>query len=360
MKTTYFTLIVTDSTQSNPSSPSKPAGLFSQRASPFRRPESPLGRSPSTVRASTPQQDAPKHGGSPLKQSAPMSSATSYAESPIRPLNISRNNTPGLTQQPTSPTSTSRPLTTPATDRSWIKSPQDPNVHASKSPIPFSLPQATSKQPASSTPFNTRPAASLSTTNSKDPFSSLPPQTLHTMRESFSVLDRSNSGNISTSDISHALSDLGLSSDPATLSTYFPSGSSQNNLNLAGYLSTLTRDFLRLSRREELLAAFSAFDTDDSGQIDVAELREALLTTPMLPEDSQDGARALSAQDINAAMDGFVGRRTLQKGQIHAASGGGLAGRNGKGGDVFRYGDFATSVWGAGNAGGRGDQGVAG
>jgi Ca2+-binding EF-hand superfamily protein len=174
------------------------------------------------------------------------------------------------------------------------------------------------------------------------------------MRESFSVLDRSNSGTVTAQDVSQALADLGLDNSSTSLAQYFPPGTS--SLNLASYLSTLTRDFLKLDRRDQVMAAFSAFDADDNGQIDVAELREALMTTmPVADDDEFGGGRVLSAADVDAAMEGFVGRRVLRKGQIHAGGGGLAMGKGAKGGDVFRYGDFATNVWGS-NANGRGSE----
>lgn len=92
-----------------------------------------------------------------------------------------------------------------------------------------------------------------------------------------------------------------------------------------------------MSRREELLEAFSAFDADDSGQIDVNELREALCE--LAPEPGS-GERMLSAAEVNACMEGFVGRRGFKKAQM------GNGGRLGGKGDVFRYYDFVGGIWG--------------
>lgn len=98
---------------------------------------------------------------------------------------------------------------------------------------------------------------------------------------------------------------------------------------------------VRLSRQDELTAAFSAFDNDDSGQIDVAELKDALIHTA-----SESGAR-LTEREIEDVMDGFVGRRVLKKGQINS----GLGGKK----EVFRYGDFTSSIWGTGNGNNQND-----
>ncbi len=85
------------------------------------------------------------------------------------------------------------------------------------------------------------------------------------------------------------------------------------------------------------MSAFSAFDDDDSGQIDLAELRDALLHTAPEP-----GEKPLTAAEIDKVMNGFTGRRAFSKSK---------AGGLGKRGEVFRYQDFVNSVVG-GNGGG--------
>jgi Ca2+-binding EF-hand superfamily protein len=205
----------------------------------------------------------------------------------------------------------------------------------SKSPIPFKL---NSSVPEKREELIPRPLSMRnevpSTRMNTDPLSSVPPNYLHTMRESFSVLDRSNSGQITKSDVSTTLSELGLDNSASTMSIYFPSGSS--SLNLGAYLNLLSGDLARLSRQDELMAAFSAFDNDDSGQIDIAELKEALMTT------APESGAPLSEREIEEVMEGFVGRRVLKKGQINSNLGGKK--------EVFRYADFTSSIWGtAGN-----------
>jgi Ca2+-binding EF-hand superfamily protein len=167
-----------------------------------------------------------------------------------------------------------------------------------------------------------------------DALSAVPPNYLHTMRESFSVLDRENTGNITKSDVASTLAELGLDDSPAAMAAFFPKSGS---LNLSSYLNLLAQDLVRLSRQDELAAAFSAFDKDDSGQIDVAELKDALLNTA--PEDG----RHLSSRDLDQVLDGFVGRRVLKKGQVTSGLGGNK--------EVFRYNDFITNIWAAGSTG---------
>jgi len=129
------------------------------------------------------------------------------------------------------------------------------------------------------------------------------------------------------------LSQLGLTASPATLATYFPSGS--QTMNLATYLHTLADILARMSPPSELNAALEAFDDDDSGQIDLAELKDALLHTAPEP-----GEKKLTEREIDMVVEGFSGRRAFGKG-------GKSLGR----GEVFRYAEFVASISGGGNAG---------
>ncbi|KIW08790.1 uncharacterized protein PV09_00724 [Verruconis gallopava] len=329
---------------SNPSSPLRPAPLSFARSdsngrmSPFRRPESPLTKSPSTVRAATPQ-------GSPLKQSTP-----------------SR-----FSQQPSSSASSKPAFTSnTADDRSWIHTRSAANSFSEAAMDTPESPTRSPRQLASSTSslaprFDTQangstarpsysdrtPTASSFRSESTprapapaDPLSSIPPQYLHTMRESFAVLDRANTGFITQSDLVHQLNELGLDASPAALSQYFPPGSS--SLNLSSYLHLLSADLTRLTSSTELMDAFSTFDVDDSGQIDVQELKEALLST--MPEPGED-QRRLTEREVDMAMEGFTGRRAFKKGAAGNTAGLGAGDRR----PVFRYGDFVKGIWGVGS-----------
>lgn len=151
------------------------------------------------------------------------------------------------------------------------------------------------------------------------------------MRESFSVLDRDNSGSVDAADVAEMLSQLGLSATPSTLASYFSDG--PKSINLATYLNTLSDLLSGLSHPTELDAAFEAFDDGDDGQIDLAELKDALLH--IAPEP---GERKLTEREIDVVVEGFSGRRAFGKG------GKGL-GR----GEVFRYQEFVAGVTGGGN-----------
>lgn len=103
-----------------------------------------------------------------------------------------------------------------------------------------------------------------------------------------------------------------------------------------------------MSSSQDLMNALAAFDDDDNGQIDVAELRDALLHT--LPED---GGRPLTEQQIDEVLGGFTGRRAF--GGRPAKTGGAS-----KRGEVFQYHDFVRSIMGGDNAtGGRHEAGSA-
>jgi hypothetical protein len=125
------------------------------------------------------------------------------------------------------------------------------------------------------------------------------------------------------------------------LAAYFPNGA--QSINLATYLSTLSDLLSGLSHPSELNAAFEAFDDGDDGQIDLGELKDALLHTAPEP-----GERKLTEREIDMVVEGFSGRRAFGKG------GKGL-GR----GEVFRYQEFVSSVTGGGNSGENGANTVA-
>jgi len=98
------------------------------------------------------------------------------------------------------------------------------------------------------------------------------------------------------------------------------------------FLHTLSSLLGPLSSQQELINAFAAFEEDDSGQIDVKELRDALLHT-----SPEAGEQSLNEREVDQVIDGFKGRRDFAKG---------LAGGNR--GEVFRYHDFVTTAMGAG------------
>lgn len=174
------------------------------------------------------------------------------------------------------------------------------------------------------------------------------------MRESFEVLDASNSGTVNSASLADLLEQLGMDDSPRALSAFFPPNAPAK-LNLARYLDMLSAPHSELSQPEELAAAFGAFDVDDSGQVDLAELRDALLHTA--PEPGAENLR-MSEREVDSIMADFASRR--------AFGGKGVFGKDlvngtgGKGrGEVFRYRDFMANLTGGAGDSGEGQVEVA-
>ena len=113
---------------------------------------------------------------------------------------------------------------------------------------------------------------------------------------------------------------------------FFPPGAPQT-LPLPTFLSTLSSLLAPLSSQTELINAFAAFDDHDSGEIDVGELKDALLHTA--PDPGESGANAREVEEI---LGGFVGKKAFGK----EMRGGGSAGR----GEVFRYREWVGGLMG--------------
>ncbi|KAF1841683.1 EF-hand [Cucurbitaria berberidis CBS 394.84] len=336
------------STTPTPYKPS-PLSFNSPRQSPFRRPGSIRESSPSTVRPATPGSSPLKPKDTPttpsqaiLRQSA-TSNASQNAPSWLNtrgtattpePLSSPTRNIPSPTRQVSSSTQhTVRALNTASIAAKF-------DTGREHTPPPLSAQKALSTErlapieKAAERPA-TRPAP-LTRGVSSDALSKLPPPLLHSMRESFSVMDRDNDGSVNASDVADMLSQLGLSATPSQLSAYFNGAQS---INLATYLNTLSDLLGGLSHANELSAAFEAFDDGDDGQIDLAELKDALLHTAPEP-----GEKKLTEREIDMVIEGFSGRRAFGKG-------GKSLGR----GEVFRYQEFMSSLTGGGNGGENGE-----
>lgn len=218
----------------------------------------------------------------------------------------------------------------PQSERPLSPSPHAPGSHSRAGSNGFSI----SAGPSRNSPNNMNSASAQS-----DVLSKLPPQILHSMRESFSVLDSNSTGTINAASVLETMQSLGL--QERNMSQFFPPGQPQQ-LSLPQYLNQLANMLVNVSPPQELLNALAAFDDDDSGQVDVAELREALLNTAPDP-----GERVLTERDIEKAMEGFTGRRILGKHAVGIAGVRGLDGRSSKKhGDVFRYQEFVGNLTG--------------
>ena len=156
------------------------------------------------------------------------------------------------------------------------------------------------------------------------------------MREAFEVLDSSNTGCVTAASVTDMLQQMGLDSSPAHVREFFPP-TGPSSLNLAKYLDTLSAPLADMSHPEELQAAFSAFDIDDSGQIDVAELHKAVSTTA--PEPGEDDLR-IGGRELDGILGEFTARRAFGSKSV---------GRDARTkGDVFRYKDFMQVLLGGG------------
>ncbi|TGJ87733.1 hypothetical protein E0Z10_g1048 [Xylaria hypoxylon] len=167
--------------------------------------------------------------------------------------------------------------------------------------------------------------------------SQLQPAQVRVLRDGFQIMDRDSDGAVNREDVADMLTQLGLPANPSDISQFFPPGGPQT-LTLAAFLNSIATTLVALSPPSELLSAFSAFDDDDSGQVDVAELRDALLRT--VPEP---GERAVTPSEVEKIIAGFSGRKAFSKSSM--AGSGGLGSQ--RRGEVFRYQEFVNSIMGS-------------
>lgn len=89
------------------------------------------------------------------------------------------------------------------------------------------------------------------------------------------------------------------------------------------------------------MAAFSAFDVDDSGQIDLTELSNAVLMTA--PELGEEDLR-MRESELDGILGEFSGRRVFGVKGTNVAKGRG---------EVFRWREFVGAVSGGGSGQGQ-------
>ena len=293
------------------------SSLNSPRSSPFRRPASP--GSPTAVR-DRPATPPSRNQASPM--TSPSKLKHSYTASEHEDDEEETLSTPTKSSSSSGNMHMMRAQTEPPPSPSARRLPQPPITPSIQAP-------------------SRNPPRDLSSTFAQgDNLSKLPPQLLHNLRESFSVLDSNSTGSINATSVVETMQSLGL--QESNMSQFFPASHPQQ-LTLPQYLNQLANLLVGLSPPQELLNAFSAFDDDDSGQIDVAELKSALLNTAPDP-----GERPLTDKDIDRATEGFTGRRILGRNAIGMAGVRGLntpaSKRNN--GDVFRYQEFVANLTG--------------
>ncbi|KAL3455004.1 EF-hand [Aspergillus heterothallicus] len=267
-----------------------PLSFNSPRASPFRRPSTPS--SPPQGRPVTP-------GSSPSRGYTPVVSPSKLNQSYTVEDDASSRNRDPIPQ----PRFTREPLSSPSR-----------NIGALESPPSSIEAKATSMMAATS-----------------DAAARLAPAQLREIREAFQVLDRDNDGFVDKDDVADVLANTGQ--DPSTLSQFFPPGGTAT-INFPTFLNTLSQLLSPLSSRQELINALSAFDEDDSGQVDVEELRDSLLNTA-----PDDGERPLTEREVSEVLNGFTSRRAF-------GGKGGMAQGGGKRGEVLRYQEFVNTVIG--------------
>ncbi|KAL1970483.1 hypothetical protein VTN77DRAFT_4127 [Rasamsonia byssochlamydoides] len=291
-------------THNAPYKPS-PLSFGSQRASPFRRQSSPSSPS-ATIRPSTPT-SSPGKGHTPIQSPSKLSQSYTVEDEEA----VSGDDERATNERIAAP-KFREPAPSPT---------RGANAQGSVSPM------TGAKSPRQAPVDN-------------DALTRLPPAQLREMREAFQVLDGDNDGSINRDDVADVLMNLGQDSSSAATSQYFPAGGAQT-MNLPTFLNTLSTLLAPLSSQKELLNAFAAFDDDDSGQIDVAELRDALLHT-----NPEAGESPLTEKEIDEVLSGFTGRRAFGG---KSARTGGLNGV--KRGDVFRYQEFVSSIMGGADNG---------
>lgn len=132
-------------------------------------------------------------------------------------------------------------------------------------------------------------------------YSQITPAQAQEFREAFTLLDKDGDGTIGREDLTAMLISLGSREDDAGLGGKVDEmlGDMPSPLNFAAFLTALSSHLCDITPREELLAAFAAFDEDDSGRVEVDELREALTSM----------GRRMSEDEAAQALHSFSNRR---------------------------------------------------
>ncbi|KAI0876095.1 EF-hand [Hypoxylon argillaceum] len=272
---------------------------------------------------------------SPLGYGSPRSSPFRRPESPSSSSAASRQTTP--TPSPTKPSSS---LFSPSrfVNPSTPTSAQDSE---SRTPRRLAPPDSMTSPQSLGSPAHISPRAAAMSHPSighGSALSQLQPAQVRVLRDGFQIMDRDSDGVVNREDVADMLAQLGLPAKASDISQFFPPGGPQT-LTLAAFLNSIAASLAALSPASELLSAFSAFDDDDSGQVDLGELREALLRTAPEP-----GERALTPAEVDKIIAGFSGRRAFSKSSMSGGVGGARRG------EVFRYQEFVNSIVG-GNGG---------
>ncbi|THW33346.1 EF-hand [Aureobasidium pullulans] len=280
----------------------------------------------------------------------PVDGAPSSPRAPPSPSPLVIPSSPAVA--PSSPMGPRSPLLSPNANRPMRPTAQRTVTSSTQATIrapvfgrPTSRDSTTSAAPRPSFTATSRPNFSAPVQMATGQYSHLPQSLLRSMRESFEVLDSSNTGAITSASVADMLQQMGMDSSPRAVAAFFPPNT-PSTITLGRFLDLLSAPLAELSEPSELAAAFAAFDVDDSGQIDKHELRDALLNTA--PEPGAEHMR-LSEHEVDAIMSQFSARRAFgAKGVFGKELGGG----DRKRGEVFRYRDFISNISGSGGADG--------
>lgn len=175
-------------------------------------------------------------------------------------------------------------------------------------------------------------AASLSTNAA---ITKLSPIQLREVRDAFQVLDRDHDGQVDPEDIAVMLSSLGLDANEASLASFFQQDMPQS-INLPVFLTIIAELLEPFPPSTELENALAAFDEDDSGLIDLADLREALVQTN--PAENGSDRSSLTENQLYEVVRDFTSSSALPRTPASKR----LMRR-----EVFRYQEFVSNITGA-------------
>ncbi|KTW27625.1 hypothetical protein T552_02067 [Pneumocystis carinii B80] len=144
------------------------------------------------------------------------------------------------------------------------------------------------------------PTHQLKTRSSSGVFTQLTSAQINEFKESFTLLDKDGNGIITKEDLEAMFVSLGqnpTSSDLSYMLSLMPSP-----LNFATYLTFFSMHLSEISQREDIIKAFQTFDEDNSGKVNLYDLKDALMTM---------GSR-MSEQQVDNALKRFVNGNFVQ------------------------------------------------
>ncbi|WWC90721.1 uncharacterized protein L201_005658 [Kwoniella dendrophila CBS 6074] len=110
-------------------------------------------------------------------------------------------------------------------------------------------------------------------------FTMFTPQQVKQFKEAFTMIDQDGDGRVTESDLKVMLSHLGQTPTPTLLETLLTcrpgnkKGLATEGINFTQFLSMMGEKLIQLDSEKELIDAFSCFDEQDKGQIDIKEIK---------------------------------------------------------------------------------------